>query len=99
MISTLQQIVSALTALFFALQATLVGLPPKIQVAQVAQISRAATLTLSSSPTVTVNDTFTINISLNTKGQNVYGVDINRLRFDPSLLQVVDADSGTAGVQ
>ena len=63
-------------------------------------ISHAATLVLSpSSTSVSVNGTFTVNIVLNTAGAPTYGVDINRIRFNPALLQVVDADTGTGGVQ
>jgi hypothetical protein len=63
-------------------------------------ISNAATLTLSpSTNSVSVNGTFTVNILLDTTGAGTYGVDVNQLRFNPSLLQVVDSDAGTAGVQ
>lgn len=63
-------------------------------------ISNAATLTLSpSSNTVSVNGTFTVNIVLDTTGTGTYGVDVNRLRFNPAILQVVDSDTGTSGVQ
>ncbi len=97
MIPTLQQVVSTLTAIFLTFQATFTGLPVS---SQLAQIARTATLTLSPSATsVSVNNTFTANIIINTDGQGVYGVDINRLRFNPSILQVVDTDAGTAGVQ
>ena len=97
MIPTLQQVVSTITAIFLAFQATFTGLPVSSQLAQVTQ---TATLTLSPSATsVSVSNTFTANIILNTGGQGAYGVDINRLRFNPSILQVVDADAGTAGVQ
>ncbi len=66
----------------------------------VPSLSYAATLTLSpSSSSVSVGNTFTVNILLNASGQATYGVDINRLRFNPALLQVVDADSNTSGVQ
>jgi hypothetical protein len=30
---------------------------------------------------------------------DVYGIDINRLRFDPGVLQVVDADVKASGIQ
>ncbi|MEQ1499820.1 MAG: dockerin type I domain-containing protein [Parcubacteria group bacterium] len=63
-------------------------------------IVNSATLVLSpSSTSVSVNSTFTVNILLDTTGQPTYGVDINRLRFNPAILQVVDADVATAGVQ
>lgn len=97
MAQTLQQMASTLMALLFSLQATLTGVPASNQLAQVVQ---SATLALSpSSTSVSVNNTFTVNIVLNTGGQDAYGADVNRLRFNPSVLQVVDSNSGTAGVQ
>ncbi|HEY4480380.1 MAG TPA: fibronectin type III domain-containing protein [Candidatus Paceibacterota bacterium] len=93
---TLQQIVSSLTAILIALQTSVSGLPS----AQVAQVTPSAVLSLSpSSTSVNVNNTFTVNILLNTGGQSAYGVDVNKLRFNPAVLQVVDADAGTSGVQ
>ncbi|OHA91092.1 MAG: hypothetical protein A2665_01340 [Candidatus Zambryskibacteria bacterium RIFCSPHIGHO2_01_FULL_46_30] len=93
-----QQIISALTATIMALQAAISGLPPSTQLAQV--VSPVATIALSpSTASANVNNTFTVNITLNTGGQSAYGVDINRLRFNPSILQIVDTDAGTAGVQ
>jgi chitodextrinase len=63
-------------------------------------IARAATLTLSpATQTINVGSTFAVNILLDTAGQQVYGVDIYSLRFNPAVLQVVDADTGTAGIQ
>ncbi len=57
---------------------------------QLAQLNPTATLTLSP-PTqaITVGGTFTVNILLNTGGQVAYGADVNRLRFNPAVLQVV----------
>src|SRR3989344_4570327 len=93
---TLQQIVSSLTAILIALQTSVSGLPS----AQVAQVPPSAVLSLSpSSTSVNVNNTFTVNILLNTGGQSAYGVDVNKLRFNPAVFQVVDADAGTSGVQ
>ena len=93
---TLQQIVSSLTAILIALQTSVSGLPS----AQVAQVTPSAVLSLSpSSTSVNVNNTFTVNILLNTGGQSAYGVDVNKLRFNPAVFQVVDADAGTSGVQ
>ena len=64
------------------------------------KLANAATLAVSpTSNSVAVNGTFTVNIVLDTTGQAVYGVDIYSLRFNPSILQVVDADGVTAGVQ
>lgn len=97
MIQTLQQILINLTSVFLTLQATLIGMPAGTQLAQV---SPTATITLSpSSTSVSVNNTFTVSIVLDTGGQNIYGVDINRLNFDPNILQVVDTDEITPGVQ
>src|SRR3989344_453387 len=97
MIQILQQIISTLAAMVFALQATVAGLPANNQFAQVL---RTSTLTLSpSSTSVSVNNTFTANIIIDTGSQNAYGADINSLRFNPNILQVVDSDSLTAGVQ
>lgn len=62
----------------------------------------AVTATLSLSPTsstVVTNQTFTVNIVLNTAGNATDGVDVFSLRFNPSVLQVVDQDAGIAGVQ
>jgi hypothetical protein len=60
----------------------------------------AATLAVSpTGSTVTVGGTSTVNIMLDTAGQAVYGVDVYSLHFNPAILQVVDVDSGTAGVQ
>lgn len=67
---------------------------------QLAQASPSATFTLSpQTQSATVNGTFNVNIVLNTGGQQIYGVDINRLRFNPAVLQVVDADTSATGVQ
>lgn len=66
---------------------------------QLAQVTSATTLSLTTASPTTVGSTFTVNITLNTGGRAVYGVDINRLRFNPAMLQVVDANTGTAGVQ
>ncbi len=97
MIQTLQQIVSILTAILLTLQATLAGMPAGTQLAQV---SPTASVSLSpSSYSASVNNTFTVNIAVNTGGQGAYGVDINHLHFNPSVLQVVDADGASAGTQ
>jgi hypothetical protein len=67
---------------------------------QVAQVGGSPSFILSPlTSTVAANTTFTLNITLNTAGQAIYGVDINKLHFNPALLQVVDSDSATAGVQ
>ncbi len=60
----------------------------------------SVSLTLSpESRSTPVGETFTIDIVLNTAKQTVYGVDINRLRFDPRILEVVDIDTATPGTQ
>jgi fibronectin type 3 domain-containing protein len=67
---------------------------------QLAQVTQNATITLSpANNSVAVNNTFTVAIVLNTSSQQIYGVDVNKIRFNPAMLQVVDSDSGTAGVQ
>jgi chitodextrinase len=64
------------------------------------KISKAAAFTFSpASGSATVNNTFTVNIVLDTQSADIYGAEINLLRFNPSLLQVVDSDGATAGVQ
>lgn len=60
----------------------------------------AATLTLSpSSGSYSVSQTFKVNITLNTGGAAVDGVDIFHLRFDPKVLQVQDANGSASGTQ
>jgi len=61
---------------------------------------KAATLSLSpSSGSYTVGDTFEVQIILDTQGAETDGVDIHYLNYDPSLLEVQDADTGQAGIQ
>lgn len=60
----------------------------------------AATLSVSpSTQTVGVGDTFTVSVRLDTQGSSIDGVDLRYLNFNPSILQVVDANTSTAGVQ
>ncbi len=60
----------------------------------------AATLTLSpSSKSVNVGDTFSIDVLLDTQGQNVDGVDLQALNYNPYYLQLQDADPNTSGTQ
>jgi chitodextrinase len=67
---------------------------------QLAQAAGSATFSLSpGTNSVAVNSTFTVNVILNTGGQAIYGIDLNKIRFNPALLQVVDSDATTAGVQ
>jgi hypothetical protein len=46
-----------------------------------------------------VGSTFTISIQVNTQGDSAEGVDVRYLNFNPLLLQVIDENSGIAGVQ
>jgi chitodextrinase len=80
--------------------------PPEEQFTAViephSQLAQASSATFSISPSsqsVNINSTFTANIILNTGGQAIYGVDVNSVRFNPSVLQVVDSDTNTAGIQ
>jgi|GEM_PF-2812973 len=62
--------------------------------------ANAASLSLSSASTnYEVGDIFNVNIILDAQGQPVQGVDIRYLNYDPSFLEVLDADSQTNGVQ
>jgi len=64
------------------------------------QTIKAATLSLfPSSGSFEVGQTFNVSIILDTQATNTDGVDIYYLNYDPSLLEVQDADSGQAGVQ
>jgi hypothetical protein len=51
------------------------------------------------SSAITVNNTFNVNILLDTAGNLADGVDIYSLHFNPAVLQVVDANTSVAGVQ
>ncbi|MEK7520283.1 MAG: cohesin domain-containing protein [Patescibacteria group bacterium] len=64
--------------------------------------SAAVTASLSLSPasgTYGVGDTFSVAVVLDTKGNQVYGADVFYLRYNPALLEVIDDDAGTAGIQ
>ena len=62
--------------------------------------AHAATLAVSpTSNSVVIGVNFTVNVVLDTAGQAVAGVDIYSLHFNPAVLQVVDADAATSGVQ
>jgi len=66
----------------------------------VASLASASTLAISpTSNALTVGSTTTATIMLDTTGQAIYGVDIYSLHFNPAVLQVVDADGATAGIQ
>ncbi len=59
-----------------------------------------ATLSLDpTSGTYNVNDTFNVDIKLDTGGAAVDGVDLRYLRYDPQILEVQDADTATPGTQ
>lgn len=65
-----------------------------------AQSASAATLTLSpASQNVSVGETFTVNILLDTQGQAIDGVDIKYLNYNPYFLQLIDGDSVNTGTQ
>jgi hypothetical protein len=49
--------------------------------------------------TLKVGDTFTSDISLDTAGLPIDGVDIYALHYDPTILKVVDDDSVKTGTQ
>jgi hypothetical protein len=60
------------------------------------------TATLSLNPdngTFTVGEIFDVDILLNTGGYEIDGVDIRFLNYDPSILEVQDADPTMVGVQ
>ena len=64
--------------------------------------SQAANTTLTLSPSstsVTINNNFTVDINLDTGGGPIDAVDVYSLHFNPAVLQVVDSNAGTAGVQ
>jgi hypothetical protein len=70
------------------------------QVPQVALAQTTATLALSpTSSSVAVNGTTAVTINVNTAGAPADGVDIYMIHFTPSIIQVVDSDAGTAGIQ
>ena len=62
--------------------------------------ANAASLSIApSTANVDLNDTFTVDIVLDTEGAAVTAVDILWLRFDPTMLAIVDSDTSRAGVQ
>jgi hypothetical protein len=64
------------------------------------KISSAATLTLTpASGAYTANDTFTVNVNVNTSGQTVDGVDLYYLRYNPAILEVQDSNGTLSGIQ
>jgi len=46
-----------------------------------------------------VGQTFDTKILVDTGGKTIDGIDILYLRFDPKILEVVDSDSKTSGIQ
>ncbi|MBM2820511.1 MAG: hypothetical protein HW405_271 [Candidatus Berkelbacteria bacterium] len=57
-------------------------------------------LTLSpGSQTVAVDQTFNVNIIVDTAGLEADGVDVFHLHYDPAVLEVQDADTTSVGVQ
>lgn len=61
----------------------------------IATITHAANLSLSPSKTsVALEETFTVDIILDTEGSATDGVDIHYLNFDPALLQVQSVEAG-----
>ncbi len=64
------------------------------------QCAHGATLAVSPpTQTVAAGNNFLVDVTLNTQGANVDGVDIRYINFNPALLQVIDNDTGAAGVQ
>lgn len=62
--------------------------------------ARAAALRLSpSSGSFGVGSVFTVSIVLDTAGAAVQGVDVDRLHYNPSLLEVLDDNPSQSGVQ
>jgi len=57
---------------------------------------------ISLSPTTgnyKVDQTFDVNILIDTAGKTIDGVDILYLKFDPKILEVVDSSTTTSGIQ
>ncbi len=85
----MKKIIYSLTPVLFL--AFLFGNPIKVL---------AATLILSpASKSVTVGQTITVDILLDTQGAGIDGVDVYSLHYNSSILEVVDANSGTSGIQ
>ncbi|PJE64651.1 MAG: hypothetical protein COU90_02305 [Candidatus Ryanbacteria bacterium CG10_big_fil_rev_8_21_14_0_10_43_42] len=63
-------------------------------------LASAATLSVSpATGSFTVGGTVTVQVQVNTEGSTADGVDIRYLNFNPALLQVIDENTGVAGVQ
>ncbi len=64
--------------------------------------SKADAATLNASPTtntVTAGQTFNVTVLLNTQGQAVDGVDLYFVKYNPSILEVVDSNATQTGIQ
>lgn len=62
--------------------------------------TQAATLALDpSTGSYIIGNTYTLNIRLNTNGNDTAGADIHYLNYNPSLIEIQDSVSQTAGVQ
>ena len=62
--------------------------------------AEAASLSLSpATGTYNVGDEFVVDINLDTESASVDGVDLNTVNFNATLLEVVDEDPNTDGVQ
>lgn len=60
----------------------------------------AATLSVSpSSQTINVGDTFSVAVNLDTQGKQIDGVDLRYLNYNPSILELEDANTSASGVQ
>ncbi len=59
-----------------------------------------ATLALDpSTGSYIIGNTYTLNIRLNTNGNDTAGADIHYLNYNPALIEIQDSVSGTAGAQ
>jgi hypothetical protein len=66
------------------------------------KLSQPSTTILALDPqtaTVTVGDTLKADVILDTGNENIDGVDIYALHFDPSLLKVLDDEPKQSGIQ
>jgi len=63
------------------------------------QVEAATLSVVPSTKSVTVGESFEIDLSLDTEGASIDGIDIFYLNSNPSLLEVIDQDDQTAGIQ
>lgn len=88
----------ALTVVVLSLVVLIAALSGPASIRTAEARPNAATITLSPSPaTIAGCDTAQVQVVVNDV-VNLYGADI-RLAFDPAALEVVDANSGKAGIQ